>query len=91
MCFYKLVQFLKIYENTQKIKISITICLRIAQKWLRKLGYKYKDRYKDMFIKDYKNLLKKMKEFKLYIVEFKGEKIMKTKKYLSDYVIKRLN
>lgn len=82
---------MKVYENTQRIKISITIYLRIAQRWLRKLGYKYKNRYKDVFIKDYKNLLKKMKEFKLYIVEFKEESIIKTKTYLSDYVIKGLN
>ena len=88
MSSYKLIQFLKTYENTQKIEISITICLRTAQKWLRKLSYKYKNVCKNMFIdehersdvvEDHKNFLKRMEELKLYIVEFEKNGAMKAK------------
>ena len=100
MSFYKLVQFLKAYENTQRIKISITICLRTAQRWLGKLGYKYKDVCKDVFIdghkrlniiEDCKNFLKKIKELKLYMVEFEKDGVMKAKTYLFNCVVERPN
>lgn len=52
--FYKLVQFLTLYVNLKEIKILIMICLYIAQKWLYKLRYEYKNIYKDIFINRYK-------------------------------------
>lgn len=42
-------------------------------------------------IKDYNKFLKKIKEFKLYIIEFKKDNAVKTKLYLSNYIIKREN
>ena len=64
--------------------------MHIAQRWLRKLGYKYNDVYKDEFIngykrldviKDCKNFLKKIKELKPYIVEFEEDGVIKVKTY----------
>lgn len=39
--------------NPQGVKTSIIICLRIAQTWLRKLKYVYKDVRKDVFVDRY--------------------------------------
>lgn len=90
---YKLVQFLKTYVNLQGIEILIIICLYTIQKWLGKLGYKYKDVQKSVFIdgheqcdivKDYKEFIRKMKELKPYMIEFKEDSVMKNKIYLSN-------
>lgn len=50
--------------------------------------YKYKQ---SEVVEDYNNFLKKIKEFKLYIVEFEKNGIIKAKIYLSDYIVKKLN
>ena len=100
MSSYKLVHFLKIYKNTQRIETPIIICLRTAQRWFRKLGYKYKDICKDVFIdenersdvvEDCNNFLKKMEKLKLYMIEFEWDGKIKAKIYLSDYAIRGLN
>lgn len=79
LSFFKLIQFLKNYVNSQEIKTPIAIRSCIAQIWLYKLGYIYENVHKDIFvdeyeqldvIKDHANFLKKMEELKLYIVEF---------------------
>lgn len=91
MSSYKLVQFLIIYIDLEKMETLIVIYSRTAQKWLCKLGYKYKDIHKDVFIngheqqdvvKDYKVFLNKIEKLKLYIVEFDKNGIMKSKAYL---------
>ena len=91
---------MKIYENTQEIKTPIIICLYTAQRWLRKLGYEYKDLRKDMFtnghersniVKDCKKILKKIEKLKLYMIEFKKDSAMKAKTYFSDYTVRRPN
>ena len=96
MSSYKLIQFLKVYENIQGIEIAITIRLRTAQRWLGKLGYEYKDVRKDVFINGHersdvvevrKNFLKKMEELKPYIVEFEEDGTMKAKTDPSDCAI----
>lgn len=93
MSSYKLVQFLKTYENTQGIKTPITIRSRTAQRWLRKLGYEYKNVRKNVFIdghersdviEDRNNFLKKMEELKPYMIEFEEDGAMKAKTYPSD-------
>ena len=100
MSFYKLVQFLKAYENTQEIKIPITIHLRTARRWLGKLVYEYKDVRKDVFInghkrsdvvEDCKNFLKKMEELKPYMVEFEEDGAIKAKTYPSDCAVEGPN
>lgn len=54
--------------------------------------------YKEIFIneykqsnvmKDYKNFLIKIEEFKSYMIKFEKNKIIKSNVYLSDYAIKR--
>lgn len=94
--FYKLVQFLKTYMDLQGIKTLIVICLCTAQRWLYKLGYKYKDVHKNAFVdrheqldivKDCKNFLKKMKELQSYLIIFKENKKKKPKIYLPDCAI----
>lgn len=95
-----LVQFLKIYFSSQGVKTLIMICLRIAQKWLWNLEYEYKNVSKDLFVdrcersyfaEDYKNFLKKKKEFKPYVVEFKEDGTMKPKVYFSDFKVNKSN
>lgn len=85
------------YVSPKKVKISIVIWSCTAQNWLRKLGYKYKNVRKDLFVdeheqsnvvEDWKNFLKKIKELKLYIIEFEENGAMKSKVYSSDYVVK---
>ena len=65
LSFYKLVQFLKMYFSLQKVKTLIVICSRTAQSWLCKLGYKYKDVRKDVFVdgQEQSNVLKDCKNF----------------------------
>ena len=96
MSSYKLVQFLKTYVNPQGEEISITIRLRTARRWLGQLGYEYKDVHKDVFIdghersdvvEDCKNFLRRMEEFKLYMIEFEENGAMKEKIYLPDYAV----
>lgn len=41
---------MKNYASPQKIEIPIIIYLHTAQIWLRKLGYVYKDVYKNVFM-----------------------------------------
>lgn len=75
---------------------SIMIRLRTARRWLCKLGYEYKNVCKDVFVdrhersdvmEDRKKFLKKMKELKLYMVEFEENGIIKPKVCPSDCVI----
>ena len=93
---YKLVQFLIIYMDSEKVKITIVICSHTAQKWLFKLRYEYKDVYKDVVInrheqpyivEDQKTFLNKMEELKLYIVESDKNGAMKTQAYSSNCAV----
>lgn len=68
----------------------------MAQTWLGQLRYKYKNIYKDIFIdkyeqlnitKDCKSSLSKIKELKLYIVEFEETVIIKYNIYLPEYIV----
>lgn len=63
----------------------------MAWSWLNKLGYKYKDVYKNVFINEHKqldmvknciNFLKVMKNLKLYMIEFQEDETIKPKEYL---------
>ena len=58
------------------------ICLRIAQRWLCKLKYKYKDVCKDVFmdehkrsdvVEDCKKFFRKIEKLKPYVLEFKKD------------------
>lgn len=80
--------------NLEGVEILFVIQSRIAQYWLRKLRYEYKDVCKNVFvdghkrsdvIEDGKNFLQKMKEIKSYIVEFEENGAIKSQIYLSDY------
>lgn len=60
--------------SSEEIRTPIVICSRTAWKWLDKLGYRYKNMCKDMFVnrdeqanvvKDCKNFFKKLEELKL--------------------------
>ena len=73
------------------------ICSYIAQKWPAKLEYEYKDICKDIFIDgheqadvvgDYKNVLKRLEELKLYMIEFEEDSIMKSKIYAINCIIR---
>lgn len=68
----------------------------IAQTWLYKLEFVYKKIRKDVFIdshkwpdmvKDWNCFLTKIKELKLYIIEFNENSVMKAKDYLVNYTI----
>lgn len=92
----KLVQFLKNYLDLEGVELLIVIQTHIAQKWLYKLTYKYKDIHKDVFIngyeqsditKDCKVFLNKIEELKPYIVEFDEDDAIKSKVYFSDFVV----
>lgn len=61
------------------------------------LKYKYKNIYKNVFTKEYKqsniikndkNFLIKIENFKLYIIEFKKDNIIKRKLYPLNCIIK---
>lgn len=76
------------------------IYLRIAQRWLDKLEYEYKNIHKDIFINKYEQLdinkdckvfIKKMKELKSYIMEFNKNDAMKLKIYPSNCIVKGNN
>lgn len=40
--------------NSEGIKIPIMICFYIVQRWLSKLGFKYKEVHKDEFMDSHK-------------------------------------
>ena len=78
------------------VETPIIICSRTARRWLGKLGYEYKNVCKDIFVdghkradivEDCKNFLKKIEEWKLYMVEFYENGAMKPKTYPPDCVI----
>lgn len=59
--------------------------------------YKYKDMQKNIFVngheqldvvEDCKNILQKIKKLKPYIIEFKGNNLIKPKTYLFNYAIR---
>lgn len=96
MSFYKLVQHLKTYVDSQKIKSPIVIRSRTARRWLCKLGYEYKNIRKDIFIDEHKRpdviedqkiFLRRIEELKPYVVEFENDRTIKPKIYLSDCAV----
>lgn len=97
---YKLVQFLKTYVNLERVEVLIKICSYISWSWLNKLGYKYQNIYKDVFIdryewpdmvEDHINFLKIMEDLKPYMIEFEEDRTMKPKVYPNNYIIEDLN
>lgn len=85
------------YIRLQEIDTLIVISLYTAWRWLYQLGYKYKDLYKDIFVNGHeqsnivnncKNFLKKIEEFKPYVMKFEKDDIMKLKVYPSSCIIK---
>ena len=96
MSSYKLVQFLKNYVNPQRIKTPVTICLRTARHGLNKLGCKYREIQKGVFVDGYEQpdvvedcqrFLKIMEDLKPYMVEFEANGTMKPKVYPEDCVV----
>ena len=82
--------------DLEGVETPIVIWSRTTRKWLYKLGYEYKDVYKDVFIngheqsdvvEDCKVFLNKMKELKPYIVEFDEDGAIKPKVYSLDCVV----
>lgn len=78
------------------METPIVIRLCIAQRWLCKLGYEYKDLRKEVFVdghersdivEDRKNFLKKMEELKPYMVTFEENGTMKPKIYPPDCAV----
>lgn len=68
------------------------------RKWLHKLGFKYKDVKRNVFIDKYEQLdvvedceifFNIVKYLELYLVEFEKDRSMKTKNYPNDYIIKK--
>ncbi len=66
---------------------------RTARRWQHKLGLKYKDVKKEVFVdgherpdvlKDREQFLKTMKELELYLIEFGEDGTMKAKNYPSN-------
>lgn len=62
---YKLIQYFKDYVNLEGIQVLVEIKLQIAQRLLHKLGLKYKDMKKNVFVDRYKkpDIIKDQKEF----------------------------
>lgn len=98
LSFYKLVQFLKTYICPKEIEISIRIYSHTVQKWLSKLGYKYKNIHKDVFmdehkwadiVEDHKKFFKRLENLKLYMLEFDKDNIIKPKIYSTNCVIRK--
>ena len=96
MSLYKLVQHLKDYENPEGNKSPIKIKSQTARKWLYRLSFKYKNVKKDVFVnghkwsnvrEDCKRFLNKIKELKLYLVEFNETNIIKNKTYLLNCIV----
>lgn len=82
------------------MEVLIEICSHTARTWLNKLGYKYKDVRKDVFIDGHErpdvvenrvNFLKVMEDLKPYMVEFEEDGTMKPKVYPDDCVVEGLN
>ena len=95
-----MIQFLKNYINLERVETKIIIRLHIVQTWLYKLGYIYKNLRKHIFMDGYKQLdilencakiLRKIEKFKLYIVEFNQDRVMKSKIYASDCIVEGEN
>lgn len=70
----------------EKVAVSIKIYSQTAEIWLNKLGYKYKNLCKNIFInrqkqpdivKNYTNFSKLIKDLKSYIIEFRLHKTIK--------------
>ncbi len=89
-----MVQFLKNYVNSQRVKTLIVIRLRTPQTWL------YKDVRKDLFVdghersnvvEDHANFLMQMEELKPYTVEFYEDGAIKPKVYSSGYAVRTEN
>lgn len=83
--------------DSKDMETPIVNCLYITQKWLYKLGYKYKNVYKDVFIDRYKWLdiienckvcPNKIEKLKTYIVELDKNGAIKPKRYTLDYIIR---
>lgn len=90
---------LKNYVNPEEIKVLIEVHLYITQFELNKLGYKFKNRSKNVFInkhkqpnimKDCANFFKVIKDLKPYIVKFKKNRTIKSKVYHDNYIIRSL-
>ena len=95
---YKLVQHLRDYVNFKDKKSPVEIKSRMAQNWLHRLDFEYKDIKKHVFInrhkqpdvvKDCKRFLKTMEELQLYMVEFNEDGTMKNKEYLLNCIVGR--
>ena len=100
MSSYKLIQYLKEYIYLEDIPNPIKIKLRTTYNYLHKLGFKFKDIKKSVFIdkhkrpnivQDCENFLKVMKNLEPYFVEFNKDETIKDKEYLHDYMIKNAN
>lgn len=100
MSSHKFVQYLKEYVNSKNISNSIEIKSCTTCNWLYKLGFKYKNIKKDVFINKHKkldiiqaceNFVKVMKELKPYFIKFNEDGTMKNKEYLLDYAIRGAN
>lgn len=84
------------YVKPKSEKSPVKIKSHTAQNWLYRLGFKYKDIKKNMFvdeherpdvIEDCERFLKTMEKLKPYMVEFNEDGIMKHKKYSLNYVV----
>ena len=84
------------YVNLKGIQSPIEIKSRISRNWLYKLGFKYKDIKKDIFVDEYERLdvvedRKKfsstMKDLEPYLVEFEEDESIKTKEYPDDCAV----
>lgn len=95
---YKLGQHLRKNDSPEKVQTPIEIKSRTVCKWLYKLGFKYKNVKKNVFVDKYEQpdvvedcekFLNIMKDLKPYLVEFEEDESMKTKNYLNHCAIKR--
>lgn len=84
------------YINLKKIQSLIEIKSKTARNWLHKLGFEYKNEKKDVFVdrheridmvKDCKKFLSTMKDLEPYLIKFKENGLIKTKKYLDDCAV----
>ena len=100
MSSYKLIQYLKEYIYSKGIPNPIEIKLHTTYNYLHKLGFKYKDIKKNVFIdrhkrpnivQDCENFLKVIKKLEPYFVGFNKDETIKDKEYLHDYIIENAN
>ena len=98
MSFYALVAHLKAYINPEGTKNLVTICSRIAKKWLNKLKYRYQHIEKNVFVDSHeqsnvvenrKKFVKTIEKMEFYLVEFDTEGKMFSKAYPSDCTVER--